>query len=126
MDPPAAPTESLLRRARAGDRGGLRGERPPEAKAGVGRAGTLKLGSGSFGPALEFPPCGNPAALDNPTTHAPPQAVNRTGTTPCCRARSRFPISQRSRPLFASKGRNRMASRDRKRSDRRKVRVCFR
>jgi hypothetical protein len=55
-----------------------------------------------------------------------PQAVNRTGTTPCCKARSRFPISRRSRALFASSGRNRIASRDNKRSDRRKVWVCFR
>src|SRR5262249_4531867 len=47
-----------------------------------------------FGPALEFPPGCNPAALNNPTTHALPQAVNRTGTTPCCKARSRFPSSR--------------------------------
>ena len=53
-------------------------------------------------------------------THALPQAVNRTGTTPCCKARSRFPISRRSRPLFASRGRSHIASRDKKRSDRKK------
>ena len=66
------------------------------------------------------------AALDNPTKHALPQAVNRTRTTPCCKARSRLPISRRSRALFASRGRSRIASRDKKRSDRRKVWVCFR
>jgi hypothetical protein len=48
-----------------------------------------------------------PAALDNPKTHAPPQAVNRTGTTPCCRARSRLPISRPARPLLASRGEER-------------------
>ena len=82
--------------------------------------------SGWFGPALEFSPGCKPAAPDNPTKHALPQAVNRTGTTPCCKARSRFPISRRTRPLFASRGRSHIASRDKKRSDRRKVWVCFR
>jgi transposase len=79
-----------------------------------------------FGPALEFPPGCKPAALDNPTTRGPPQAVNRTGTTPCCKNRNRSPISRRSRRLFASRGRSRIASRDEKRSDRRKVWVSFR
>lgn len=75
---------------------------------------------------LEYPLRFNPAALNNPITHALPQVVNRTGTTPCCKARSRFPSSRRSRRLFASTGRNRIASRDTKRSDRRKVWACFR
>src|SRR5262249_31991312 len=79
-----------------------------------------------FGLALEFPPGCNPAALHNPTTHASPQAVNRTGTTPCCKARSRFPISRWARPLLASRGRSHIASRDERRSDRKKVWVCFR
>ena len=58
--------------------------------------------------------------------YSPTQAVNRTGTTPCCKARSRFPISRRTRPLFASRGRLHIASRGKKRSDPRKVWVCFR
>jgi hypothetical protein len=60
------------------------------------------------------------------TRHAAPQAVKRTGTTPCCKLRSRFRRSKRSRLLFARKGRKRIASLDAKRSDRRKVWVCFR
>ena len=88
--------------------------------------GMTQLSSGWFGPALEFSPGCKPAALDNPTTHPLSQAVNWTGTTPCCKARSRFPISMRTRPLFASRGRLHIASRGKKRSDPRKVWVCFR
>jgi hypothetical protein len=57
---------------------------------------------------------------------ASPQAVNRTGTTPCCKLRSRFPIRRRANPVLTRKGRFRIASRDKKRSDRKKVWVCFR
>src|SRR5262249_56213629 len=79
-----------------------------------------------FGPALEFPLGCKPAALCNPTMHALPQAVNRTGTMPCCKLRRRFPISRRTSLLLASRGRIRIASRDDKRSDRRNVWGCFR
>src|SRR5262249_30879704 len=101
------------------------GTRPLASTACRQRAQMPRSGS-TESLALEFPPGSKPAALDNSTTHATPQAVNRTGTTPCCKLRNRSSISRRSRPLLASRGRSRIASRDEKRSDRRKVWVCFR
>jgi hypothetical protein len=56
----------------------------------------------------------------------PAHAVNRTGTTPCCKARSRLPSRRRSRSLFTSSGSSRIASRGPRRSEPRKVWVCFR
>ena len=50
-----------------------------------------------------------------------PHAVNRTGTTPCCKTRSRLPSSRWSSRVFARKGRNRIANRDDHRSERRNV-----
>jgi hypothetical protein len=67
-----------------------------------------------------------PTALSHLTRHASPQAVNRTGTTPCCRLQSRFPTRRRANPVLTKNGRFRIASPDQKRSDRKKVWVCFR
>src|SRR5262245_12171944 len=60
------------------------------------------------------------------TRHSLPQAVNRTGTTPCCKLESRFPTRRRANLVLTKKGRVRNASPDKKRSDRKKVWICFR
>jgi hypothetical protein len=51
-----------------------------------------------FGPALNSHWVANRQTSSTRRRSAPPQAVNRTGTTPCCKARSRFPRSKRSTP----------------------------
>ena len=82
--------------------------------------------SGLFSCAPEFALGCKPIALSHSTRHASPQAVNRTGTIPCCKLQSRFPTRRRANPVLTKKGRFRIASPDKKRSDRKKVWVCFR
>jgi hypothetical protein len=64
--------------------------------------------------------------ISGSATQGPHQAVSRTGATPCWRTCSRCRRTERSRRFFAMNGRRRIASRDLKRSDRRKVWVCLR
>ena len=82
--------------------------------------------SGLFALHSEFTLGCKPIALSHSTRHASPQAVNRTGTTPCCKLQSRFATRRRTNPVVAKKGRIPIASRDKRRSDRKKVWVCFR
>src|SRR5262245_62549721 len=85
-----------------------------------------RWGSGLQRLALEFPLGCTRMAPSNPTRDASPQAVKRTSTTPCCKLRRRILRSKRRTRLFDRKGRERIASLGAKRSERRKVWVCFR
>ena len=51
--------------------------------------------SGLFALHSEFALGCKPIALSHSTRHASPQAVNRTGTTPCCKLQSRFATRRR-------------------------------